>query len=250
MDDSIVSELQDVINVICLLEAKENAFRQDLEYYFDNKERYRSWLGPLKRLEHEVMFLCIDTYSLYEGISKRKSLYAKIIKQCAKQFSQIDKEPTCTVNNTAHLGFLEGDGFHNAGADEKFYLINALNEKAIQFRKDIKDRVGIISHKHSNMDAWNIDLVDRKAIETLGTYRNDFSHRLDSLSKLKQELTLRNPCRIGDMLDVISLVLAEYKTCFQDILSYTTLTHYAGMSGFRLDSISRIRQWEEYNSPK
>lgn len=246
LKENLVQELKDTISVIGMLQERERVFRKELDFFITNcQEGQPSWIGPLKRLEHEAMFLCVDAYSLHEGISERSSLYSKIIKQHGKEFQKVDSRSTNNQNNVVHLGIVGDDGIRDASSDEISALIKASNKEAKSARKKQKEAVGIKSHKHSDMDNWMKDLIDKEVIEKLGKYRKDFAHRLNSLDNLKKETSVHTTSALLEMLNVVSTVLQQYKSSFQEILSYTTSTHFVGISNYRYDSIARIRQWKE-----
>jgi hypothetical protein len=85
MNEEVFKEIKSVINVISILQSRENALRKELEFFkrkwnslSASEEAYNKLLaGASKRLEHEAMFLCIEVYSLYEGIEKKSSLRSK-----------------------------------------------------------------------------------------------------------------------------------------------------------------------------
>ncbi len=248
MEKSVIDEFKTLINVISLLEIKEKAFREDLDYFFENGHAHHDWPGPLKRLEHEIMFLCIDTYSLHQGISKKKSFYSKIIKQYGNQVVKTDKSATVASEELIHLGILGDSGMEEASADYLNYFIEAANKRAVSSRETLRKAVGVKSNQHSDMDEWMSKVADEEQIKKLSAYRKEFAHRLDSLEKLKKEFGVHHPHRMKEMLDVINSILSSYKVCFRDILAYTSSISYSGATGLRYDSILRIKQWHEMHS--
>ena len=97
MSEEVFSEIKKVISVISMLQLRERTFKEELKFFNlkwkEVSKEYAStfYVGALKRLEHEVGFLCVDTYSLYQGIEKKKSLFCKIIKQNGRLLSKIDE---------------------------------------------------------------------------------------------------------------------------------------------------------------
>lgn len=265
MDKSIVEEIKQLINVICLLQHRESQFRKDLEFFnrscneenLTGKEQYNfaqeihsktkhqsHLLQALSRLAHEVMFLCIDVYSLYEGVQKKKSLYARIIKNNSKAFVQISQsrvEPDTVI----FLGKFTDNGVEEPSNEDKRKYVKFLNQESLTARRNLRDKIGPKSHNHVEMDEWRNDFLDEEIALKLGKYRDEFAHRLNSLDKIQIELKLYHPVYIQEILDVISVVLNEYKSMFRGILSYTTANHYMDICGFRYDSLSRIQEWEK-----
>ena len=206
MKDQIVDELKAVINVITMLQLRESTLRDELEFFKDNYEDSAQsiWIGALKRLEHESMFLCIDACSLHQGISQKKSLYRRIIKQNAKEFTKVDKRPTSNPGNTIHLGIFSSGGHQQATPSDVDQIVKAANDIALNSRKELQKEVGIQSHKADDMDAWIDSLVDSESLEKLNKYRDRFAHRLNSLDNLKQEMMAYNPASLEAMLEVRS----------------------------------------------
>jgi hypothetical protein len=244
MEEPILAEVKDVINVITIFQPRVAALRKDLQFLLENADKPIG-IGALKRLEHEVMFLCIDAYSLHQGISKKRSLYSKIIKQNTKTFLKVDRRPTHDSTNVIHLGYAEEGGIRKATPDEVENLVKASNQEAVSSRNALQKEVGIQSQKSSEMDDWINSVVDEDILAKLSEYRTRFAHRLDSLDNLKQELEVHHPQSLQEMLSVVAVVLEQYKSCFQKILKYTTSIYYAGSSGFEYDSLARIRQWKK-----
>ncbi|MEM8723260.1 MAG: hypothetical protein AAGE84_28905 [Cyanobacteria bacterium P01_G01_bin.39] len=83
MSEEVFREIKDVISVISLLQLREKTFREELEFFnlkwkkVSQEHASSLYVGALKRLENEVGFLCVDTYSLYQGIEKRNRFILK-----------------------------------------------------------------------------------------------------------------------------------------------------------------------------
>ena len=117
-NQKVFREIKSVICVISLLQSREKAFSKELEFLNRrwqkvskevNTRKQKLFATALKRLEHEVMFLCIETYSLHQGIEKKKSLYKKVIQQHGVILSKVDKTPI-NRDNIEFLGIVESDG--------------------------------------------------------------------------------------------------------------------------------------------
>ena len=185
--------------------------------------------------------MCVDTYSLYQGIAKKKSLYAKVIKQNGKLLSKIDKTPSYRDTYTSSY-IVSSDGRKRPlTQDKKNHLNNRSERKANESGEALKQNYGITSHKHDDLDKWISKIPDDGILPKLEQYRNEFAHRLDSLENSKRELQNRQPQNIEEMLDTISEVLNSYFQCFQNLLSYTTSQHYMGIEGLRYDSLYRLK---------
>lgn len=244
MKEPIVEELVDVLRVVGMLQLRESTLREDLQFFIENyKPDERGWIGSYKRLEHEAMFLCVDAYSLHQGISKKKSLYSKIIKQNAKEFQEIDRRP---MTNFEHIGIHGKDGLRAATTDEIAHTMKAINAMVIDSRKKSQEEVGIQSHKSSEMDDWIESVVDDEMLSKLSEYRKQFAHRLDSLENLKQELKVHHSKALQEMLDIVALVLEQYYSCIQKILGYATSTHYDAKSPMHYSSLGRIKLAKEW----
>ncbi|MFG6097341.1 hypothetical protein SPB21_18900 [Leptothoe sp. ISB3NOV94-8A] len=244
MKEPIVEELVDVLRVIGMLQLRESTLREDLQFFINNyNPDEQGWIGAYKRLEHEAMFLCVDAYSMHQGISKKKSLYSKIIKQNSKEFLKIDRQP---ITNVEHLGINGEDGLRPATNAEVAHAMKAINAMAIDSRKKSQEEVGIQSHKSPEMDNWIESVVDEETLFKLSEYRKKFAHRLDSLEHLKQELEVYHSKALQEMLDVVASVLEQYYSCIQKILEYATSTHYSAKFPMHYSSLGRIKLWKEW----
>jgi|JFJP01.1.fsa_nt_gi hypothetical protein len=246
LDDLRIQELKSTIDVISLLQLRENTLKEELDYFnSQNEDKFGTLLGALMRLDHETMFLCIDTFSLHQGISEQKSLYSKIIKQNGRFFSKIDKAASADKKTIVHLVFFTTEGKREATSEEIDECIKDINESSLEGRKELKESTGIPSYNHTEMDEWWNNILDKKAIEKLNFDRKIFAHRLDKLENLKKALTCNTPQSINESLNAISIVLNDYKKILQDIIGYKTSIYYEGYQGLVYDSISRIKQYEE-----
>ena len=184
-------------------------------------------------------FLCVDTYSLYQGIKKKKSLYSKVIKQNGKLLSKTDKTPSNRDNY--ELGTLDSNGEIVQLAEEEDNIINRIEKKAYKSREALKQNSGITSHNHNDLDEWVDKILDDETLSQLERYRKEFAHRLDSLDRLKRELNNSQPQDIKEMLDTVSKALNSYYKCFQNLLGYTKSQRYIRIRGLRYDSLSRLK---------
>lgn len=98
-----IQHIKKTLQVISLFEIRCQKLREELEFFNKYKKRSKC-IGSLIRLNHEVMYLCVDTYSLHEGVSKKRSLYSKIIKDKAAFFSKVDKREHTNPDGFTHLG--------------------------------------------------------------------------------------------------------------------------------------------------
>lgn len=247
MSEEVFEEIKNAMSVISRLQIKEKTFRDELEFFNRNWKKVSQecaktlYVGALKRLEDEVGSLCIVTYSLYQGIEKKKSLYSKIIKQNGKLLSKTDKTPS--DRNTYHfLGVFKSNGeMRPFTLEEENNLIEECEEEAYKSREALKRDSGITSHKHIDLDEWKNKILDDKILSQLAQYRKEFAHPLDSLDNLKRELQIRQPKDIEEILNTVNTVLNSYYKCFQNILGYTKSEHYSGVTGLEYDSLSRLK---------
>jgi hypothetical protein len=195
----------------------------------------------LKRLEHEVGFLCIDTYSLHQGIEKQKSLYTKIIKNNGKILSKVDKPHINDVQESYE--FISMGKLPFTEEEKNIYIKKREKEKYKQ-RSESRDLDGITSSDHSKLDEWVNQIVDKDVLSKLEKYRQEFAHRLDSLDNLKRELSCKTPECIDEMLNVALEVLTKYEQSLQNILGYTQSQHFLGITNFYYVSLSQLKQYE------
>jgi hypothetical protein len=247
MNEEVFSEIKNVMSVLSMLQLREKTFREELNFFNLKwkklcKESSSSlYVVALKRLENEVGFLCVDTYSLYQGIEKRKSLYSKIIKQNGKLLSKTDKTRS-DKNTYEFLGCFNSDEeIRPFVMEEKNDFIEKMEEKAYKCREALKKDSGITSHQHDDLDEWINNVLDDRILFQLEQYRKEFAHRLDSLDNLKRELEIRQPQDIEEMIDTVLVALNSYYKCFKNILVYTRSQHYLGVRNLRYDSLSRLK---------
>lgn len=253
-NQKVYREIKSVICVISLLQSREKAFRNELNFFNRrwqevskevNTMKLKLFVTALKRLEHEMMFLCIETYSLHQGIEKKKSLYKKVIQQHGEILSKVDKTPI-NRDNIEFIGIVESDGKQrDATNDEEDEFYELFNEKAIKSREELRNNYGISSKKHEDIEEWLEQLPNKDVIDQLEIYRDDFAHRLDSLDKLKRELEPPNPQQIEKMINTVSTVLEIYKNCLQKIIVYTTSEPFLGRK-LIYDSLSRLKEREHW----
>lgn len=247
MSEEVFQEIKNVINVISILQLREKTFREELDFFnqnYNKQDRECSQLlyrVALKRLENEVGFLCVDVYSLYQGIEKKKSLYSKVIKQHGKILSKTDRTPR-DRNTYSFLGTIDSEEIKREfTSEEENDFIKRLEQEAYNSREKLKLESGITSHKHEDLDQWVNKILDDETLLKLSQYRKEFAHRLDSLENLKRELQFRDPQSIQEMLNIVSVALNKYSKCFQTILGYTKSQQYSGIKGIKYDSLSRLK---------
>lgn len=268
MNEHLINELKQVINVISLLQIRVSKFSEEL-YFFSQSwaaakepvqveglifpEGYsaehikRSHLrAALRRLDHEVMFLCVDVYSLYEGVQKKKSLYATILKNQSKSLVKVAPRQL-SPDRVIDLGIDGIDGWRQQNEEEKEEHLKKQDKEVLQSRIDLKSQYGPKSHQHIDMDEWVNSLLDPEAIEKLKCYRKRFAHRLDTLDNLKGELNISTPTEIEDRIDTVYNILSAYQSRFQKLLGYLASIYYEGWKGMEYISLSQIQTQENYN---
>lgn len=242
MSEEAIREIKDVITILLIFKARNKKLSEELRFLKYNWEKARKnsiFLGAAKRLEHEVMFLCIEAYSLHQGIEKKRSLYSKIIKQNGKSLSKVDKS-SAEKNSFIWLGIESEDKALDFTSEEKESLMKAWNERAYNERQKVRDGFGIASQNHDDLDEWLSHILDDDTLLKLGSYRDRFAHRLDSLKNLKMELKAIHPDGLAEILSTVEIVLDAYICCFRKMILYTTSEHFSGMSNFCYESLSRI----------
>ncbi|NJM76737.1 MAG: hypothetical protein HC852_14290 [Acaryochloridaceae cyanobacterium RU_4_10] len=242
--DEAIEQIKKTIDVLSFFEMRSKKLREELDF-FQESDNNSMHIGALIRLNHEVMYLCVDAYSLHEGISKKKSLYSKIIKNNASTLSKVDKTEYSTAENIIHLGHFASSGKREATHKEKVESAKEINRISFQSRKDIKEDSGITSSKHCDLDQWLEGIQDEESVRRLHDFRHDFAHRLDSLDNIVKELELPGYENIDQRLSVVSTVIEDYKRRLQNILVYTTSCCHEGFVGIEYDSISRLKQYIE-----
>jgi hypothetical protein len=246
MNEEVFQEIRSVINTISILQSRESKFRQELDFFNQTWKDVSEeackilFIGAFKRLEHEVMFLCIEVYSLHEGIAKKSSLYSKVIRQNGKLLSQVDKTRG-DEHSYQCLGIIGSHGKRDCITEDKNDIIQEIQKKEYESRKKIRDDFGITSHNHDEINKWFNQVLDEDILSELHEYRKKFAHRLDNLENLKLEQNIGSPDNVEEILDVVSTVLDKYKCCFQDIIGYTRSELFLGIENFEYDSLSRLK---------
>ncbi|MGB0560395.1 MAG: hypothetical protein ACPGVO_01145 [Spirulinaceae cyanobacterium] len=252
MSTEVFREIQDVINVLKAYKVRAKELEKDLEIAEDLKDFRSDLIGSFKRLEHEIMFLCIDMVGLYKAIRKKKSLYSKVIAQNGATLSKVNRSKI----SEDHFIFIDGndaeafldediedDGCQliNWTQEDKQESIQKFEEEVYSHRKQIRDKFGLTSSNQSNIEQWMDEITDKKTLARIEDYRNNYAHRLDDLSKLKSEfehlISIEGMRRI---LNDISMVLLDYEERFQKILLYTCSDQFLGIDGFEYRSFSEI----------
>ncbi len=253
MIEDVFKEITSAFAVLSMLQARQKALRKDLEFFRESSEEatqevHESLLfGAYKRLEHEVMFLCVDAYSLHQGISKKRSLYSKVIRQNGKLLSKVDKTPR-DRNAYMFLGVIGENGKVDTTSEWEDQLIQGMEKKAYEDRKKTRDDFGISSQKHNEIDEWLDRILDKDIESRLNSYRDEFAHRLDSLEKMMLEIKAVNkPDALEHMLDTVLSALNAYQHALQKILLYTKSLQYQGVGNFEYGSLSRLKLANRYS---
>jgi len=268
MDKSLIKELEQVIDVISLFQIRESKFREELDFfnhdwnenvdsikvenlilpedYSPEKIKKLHLLSALRRLDHEVMFLCIDVYSLYEGVQKQRSLYSRVMKNSGKSLRKVDQTEGSS-DTLIDLGIFGSGGWQESSEKEKDEHLKIRNEERLESRKRLRDHTAPQSHQHAEMDQWIDSLLNPVIVSNLHDYRKKFAHRLDTLDNLKEEMRVNHPKDIQDRLDTVNNLLSIYKSFFQDIIGYMTSVYYEGIKGIDYPSLSQIQERRKFN---
>lgn len=241
-DINNIQHIKKTLSVIFLFEMRCKKLREELEFFNDYKYRGKH-TGILIRLNHEIMYLCVDSFSLHQGILLKKSLYKKIIRNNGRLLSKIDKTEYATSENIDHLGVCTSSDYREATQDEKVELANSINKASIQAKEDLQQKQGIRSRKDSDLDQWRDDIQDPEVIDALTEYRHIFAHRLQYLDKIDSELQCPGYTEFNKRLNIVSEVLKKYKEALQTILRYTTSTLYLdSIKGIQYNSVSELQR--------
>ncbi|MBD2395842.1 hypothetical protein H6G11_16480 [Cyanobacterium aponinum FACHB-4101] len=249
--DTVIKQFKETLSVISFFEIREKTLRQELEFYIDKSDYiYKFDKFSLKRLEHEIMFLSVDTYSLHQGISKKKSLYKNVIKNYGKEVTKVDKNNAWNEDNVIFLGMIDSDNKFPRELTEKEIKesLEEMNYDDIQSRKKIKEKVGIKSHIHQDIDKWiyeNFHEDNDADIKNLSDYRKNFAHRLDSIERLVNELTINKPQELVKILDIVQIVLQKYKDNLHDILVYMKSIKFIEIKNIQYNSMDKIKYFIE-----
>ena len=239
----VIEDIKNTIDVISFFEIRNEKLKEELDFFKD-LDNPLMHLGALIRLNHEVMYLCVDAYSLHQGISQKKSLYSKSIKNNAAKLSKVDKTEI-PIENTVNLGKATSSGMQNTTSQEGMRIKRQIDKIALHARRELRDTRGIKSSSNIDSDQWLENIQKKSVVDQLQNYRTEFAHRLDSLENLGKELELPSYEDLDKRLKVISEILENYKSALKDILTYTTSNSDDGFVGIEYDSISRIKQWVE-----
>jgi hypothetical protein len=242
--NEVIEQIKKTIDVLSFFERRNKKLREELDFFkeVDNNLRH---VGAWIRLNHEVMYLCVDAYSLHQGISLKKSLYKRIIRNNGSIFSKVDKTEHHKAEDIIHLGCFTPSGKREATYEEKVEVAQNINQEELQARKSLKQSSGITSSKDCDLDQWLESIQDEDLVQELNNFRQKFAHRLDSLDNIDRELKLPSCEDMDQRLSVVFKVIENYKRRLQYILCYTTSDDYEGFVGIEYDSISRLKQYVE-----
>jgi hypothetical protein len=231
-----IQQIKKTIDVLSFFEMRNQKLREELDFFkeLDNNLMH---VGALIRLNREVMYLCVDAYSLHQGISLRKSLYKRIIRNNDSILSKVDK--------TEHYKAEDIITSPETTYEEKVEAAQHANKEGQQARKSLQQSSGITSSKDCDLDQWLESIQDEGLVQELHDFRLEFAHRLDSLDNIDRELKLPSFEDINQCLSVVCEVLGNYKQRLLDILVYATSVHHGGYAGIEYDSISRLKQYIE-----
>ena len=191
------------------------------------------------------MFLTIETFSLHNGIVKDKSLISKSIKQKSSLICKIDKSDSVSEENYTHCGIYTDEGKREATQDEINKSIKDSNKWRVKARKKLRDKSGIKSKNHADIDVWVERLVNQDGINKLEDLRHDFAHSLDDLEKIQNGTYFYNAKYIGDILNLIKDILETYKKRLNEVLTYTCSQDYQGIVS-TYDSLPRLEFYHTY----
>lgn len=262
--ESFVLALKKSVNIITLLECRVEEFNKELIFYMNQTQELnqsRSLMeqeksvvsteellySALRRLDHEIMFLCIETFSLYQGLLEQKSLFSKFITAFGKDILSINKTP---VDRNFCI-FIDDDNWEE---EEKKAFTEAEDKRYLEMRKEFRNAQGLkldTQQKLGNvLELWKESFIEPEIIQQLKTYRGEFAHRLDSFAKLDQEYTVTNPSSLQARINCVSYVLEQSKQKIQKLISHLSLEHYEGITGFYYDSMSRLKLLKELENDK
>jgi hypothetical protein len=242
--DEIIEQIKKTIDVLSFFEMRNKKLREELDF-FKELDNNMIHVGAWIRLNHEVMYLCVDAYSLHQGISLKKSLYKRIIRNNGSILSKVDKTEHYKAEDIIHLGCFTSSEKREATDKEKIEAAKYTNQEGLQARKSLQQSSGITSSSDCDLDQWLESIQDKELVQKLHDFRQEFAHRLDSLDNMDRELTLPAYEDIDQRLSVVSKVLGNYKQRLLDILVYATSVHHGGYAGIEYDSISRLKQYIE-----
>jgi hypothetical protein len=298
MKQETLEDFELIINIISLFKVRSSQLRKELDFCYkhENIESIKNIYGKksliesLNRLKHEIMFLCVDTYSLYKGIRKKNpSFRTKIFNNNGQDIIKVDKgdnvETTILDDNNKEilkvgkgdkkqviidLGVLEdtdnqGEPIIRKSTEEE--LKSSVRQAQKMYSEDsenLQKEVGLKSKKHEDIEDWfkKIEEEYKSDFDKLAEYRDKFAHRFDDFAKIKQEFENElkfDPRKFSEILDTIDRVLKVYDEKFNDIIGYTTTVQFGplkyGRYGYQ--SLSKIfyildnkQQKKQTNQPR
>jgi hypothetical protein len=140
--DEAIQQIKKTIDVLSFFEMRNKKLREELDFFkgLDNNLMH---IGAWIRLNHEVMYLCVDAYSLHQGISLKKSLYERIIKNNGSILSKVDKTEHYKAEDIMHLGYFTPSGKREATYEEKVAVAKYIDQEELQARKSLQQSSGI-----------------------------------------------------------------------------------------------------------
>lgn len=241
LDRDLVTEIKDVIDLICIFNARTQALAEDFNFFKNEPKANRF---GLKRLEHEVMFLCIDVDSLHKNIiCENRSFYSRVILLCGGQLSKVDENPTFD-NNTRNF---MSDDIYRLSSEQLQEIEKQDSQKALQERKKLKKECGVPSKNHEMIrEEWRKSFLDEieECIDKISTLRDVFAHRTWQFPRCEEAYVV-DLKRISEILECVDRLLKIYKDRFQIILGYSDSESYESGS-YLYDSLSRLREAYKY----
>ncbi len=226
--EELFRHIKKVAYVISLILKRQSALQGDLDQIitlWKAGKRTPYTLGGMIRLNHEIMFLCIDTYSLHKGMEMKKSLYSKLLEQEGRELSKVDKSPI-DKSMIFDLGVIVNDAGNitltDLNAHKKY--IDLTNKEMVKSRKELQEKEGIISKNKEDIKAWWERVKPRpETIKVLSKKRDDYAHRLDSLDNIEGEIMPSQKIFIEmqESLSCVREVLTSYDKVLKNILTYT-----------------------------
>jgi hypothetical protein len=242
LDQYLVTEIKDVIDLICIFQARAQALVEDFNFF---KNELKANCPGLKRLEHEVMFLCIDMDALHKGlICENRSFYSRVILLHGEQLSKVDKNSTFDTCNTRN--FMNDDAYC-LSLEELQEMAKESSQETLQARKNLKKESGVPSKNHKMIsEEWRESFLKQTEdyISKISALRDVFAHRTWELPRF-QESYMVDLKRISEILECSDQLLKIYKDRFQVILGYCNSESYESGS-YSYDSLSRIREAHKY----
>lgn len=242
LDQDLITEIKDVIDLICIFQARTQALAEDFNFF---KNELKANCPGLKRLEHEVMFLCIDMDALHKDlICANHSFFARVILQHGEQLSKVDKNPTFDNYNTENF---MNDDVYRLSSDQLRKMAQEDSQEAWKERRKLKDDCGLPSKTHEMIRKdWHEPFLKetKNYIDEISTLRDVFAHRTWQLPR-REEAYIVDLNRISKILKCTDQLLKIYKDRFHVILGYCNSESYESGS-YSYDSLSRIREAYKY----